>query len=425
MKPAVGFLLLMLTAAAPDTRYFRFQREIARSAEAKAGQTCVALDPAIFAHSASQLADLRLYRDGVAETPYVVRTSESSEGEQRSISLLNLGKRGAETVFDAEMPGARYSDVELTVAVKDFIAAVTVSGSRTQSGDQTRLGVYTIFDLTGQKLGRSTVLHLPKSDFRYLHFRVKGALAPDAFNGIWVERLPENSAKYVTVAETSRAVQKGKSTSVEFTVPAHVPVDRVTFVAGAAPALFSREARVRVNAATTPSGRPGVGSETGEPRSLQTFTGALLRVHGVRDGQRIDEERLSIDAPRSEMDVAATWTIEIDNGDDAPLQWAAVRLEMLVRSACFEAAPGAHYKLKYGDSALARPQYDYAALFSPQAEALIGIAGAEQANPAHRERPDARPFTERHPALLWTGLLVAVGVLGAIALRSGTHHVSH
>jgi hypothetical protein len=45
-------------------------------------------------------------------------------------------------------------------------------------------------------------------------------------------------------------------------------------------------------------------------------------------------------------------------------------------------------------------------------------AGAEQPNPAYQPRPDERPFTEKHPALLWLALVAVVVLLGAIALRS-------
>jgi hypothetical protein len=39
-------------------------------------------------------------------------------------------------------------------------------------------------------------------------------------------------------------------------------------------------------------------------------------------------------------------------------------------------------------------------------------------NPQYRARPDARPFTEKHPGLLWAALVLVVGVLGFVALRT-------
>ena len=56
------------------------------------------------------------------------------------------------------------------------------------------LGSYTIFDLTRQKLGRSTVLHLPESDFGILHFRIAGPIPPESVVGLSVERLPAKPA---------------------------------------------------------------------------------------------------------------------------------------------------------------------------------------------------------------------------------------
>ena len=117
------------------------------------------------------------------------------QAEEKSIVPLNLGQRGGQTVFDAAMPEANYSDIQLAVTGQNFIATVTVSGSQAESGSrETKLGAYTIFDLTRQKLGRSTVLHLPESDFRYLHFRIAGPLAPESINGLSVMRLPAEPA---------------------------------------------------------------------------------------------------------------------------------------------------------------------------------------------------------------------------------------
>ena len=108
----------------------------------------------------------------------------------------------------------------------------------------------------------------------------------------------------------------------------------------------------------------------------------------------------------------------IDNGDDAPLSLERVRLQMRERKLCFEAAPNVRYALFYGDSALTAPHYDYATLFTPQADASQAALGPEQANPTYQPRPDERPFTEKHPALLWAALIVVVALLGVLALRS-------
>ncbi len=197
------------------------------------------------------------------------------------------------------MPEGRYSDVELDVTAKNFIATVAVTGSQTDGGREgTELGMFTIFDLSGQKLGRSTVLHLPESDFRYLYFAIAGPVKPEDVAGLSVERVPAKQ-HYVTVADTNRVVEKGHETTVQFKVPANVPVERVEFVVGAEPANFSRDVTVRVSPVVA-----GKQTTDQEPPAPVESSGNLLRLHATRDGHRIDEEHLAVDAPWAEFGAA-------------------------------------------------------------------------------------------------------------------------
>ena len=416
MRLGACVVLIAVFFASPEIRYFHYERPV-QTVPQQTGQTCLTVDPAIFACAAPQLADLRLYHDD-AETPYVIRVAAVAAGAEKSIAPLNLGVRGSETVFDAELPDTHYSDLSLAVSAQNFIATVSVSGSRTKAANTaTKLGSFTIFDLTKQRLGRSTVLHLPESDFPYLHFRIEGSLHPDNITGLSVERLPATQPTFVTVAEFSHFTQKDRNTVFEFTVPAHVPVDRVVFTAGSTPAQFSRDVKISVVPIT-----PAPATDREEPPQTVTSPGSLLRIHSVQNGRRIDEERLAIDAPRaylwSDFDTTSKWTVTVDNGDDVPITVKSVQLQMLERTLCFDAGIGTRYTLYYGDSALSAPRYDYASLFAPQANPAQATTGPEQHNPALQSRPDARPFTEKHPALLWIALIAVIALLGLIALKS-------
>ena len=410
MKLIAIFLLLGLAAPSPELRYFRYERSIETPPQTS-GQTCVVLSPAVFSHAATQLSDLRLYR-GSSETPYVILRSVPIAPSQEQIAPLNLGRRAGQTVFDLAMPAGRYRDLELAITGHDFVATVTVSGSQEQASLRTRISSFTIFDLTRQRLGRSTVLHLPDSDFRFLHFSVAGPIVPENISGLSVERMPASKAKYQTVAETSQVTVNGRDTVVEFSVPRHTPVDRVVFIPGAVPTSFSRDVRISVS----PVSQQRSSDAVEPPR--QVAYGSFLRVHRLQDGHRLDEERLDMLAPETEFDTAAKWTVTIENQDDAPIQISSVRLEMLERSLCFEASDAASYTLYYGDSALAAPRYDYASLFALQSNAAKAGAGPEKPNPDYQDRPDSRPFTERHPVLLWAALAIVILLLGAVALRT-------
>jgi hypothetical protein len=418
-----SLLLLLIASAAPGAElpYFHFERAI-DDQSVKQGQGCLVLDAGIFEHAAPQLADLRVYR-GTVETPYAIHIAEPFMPAEERIMPLNLGSRAGQTVFDATMPPGSYSDLQLFVTGQDFIATINVTGSQSQSaGPQTSLGSFTIFDLTLQKLGRSTVVHMPESDFRYLHFRVTGPVPPEAITGLSAMRHSTAQTRYVTVAENSQLEQKGHTSVVEFTVGPHTPVDRVVFVplaeSGPEPATFSREVTVSVTRVAA-----AAATDADQPPQPATSSGNILRVHRVEDGHRLDEEHLTIDPLMAAFDKVSKWTITIDNGDDAPLAINSVRLEMLEHDLCFDASADAHYTLLYGDTSLAPPQYDYAQLFVARASAAQLKAGPEEPNPAYKSRPDMRPFTEKHPALLWIALVCVLLLLGGIALRSARHTV--
>jgi hypothetical protein len=376
-------------------------------------QTCLILDAQLFAHPSPQFADLRLYHDS-KETPYVIHLSAPVQARETSIVPMNLGERGDQISFDAAMPEGSYSDIQIDVAGQDFIATVTVSGSQAQTDhSQTKLGSYTIFDLSHQKLGRSTILHIPTSDFRYLHFQIAGPLSPQSITGVAVDKLPASEARYETVAQSSSVTQKDHASVLEFTVPALVPVDRLAFTVGAQPVNFSRNVTITVTAVEPPPATDAI-----EPLRPQTVMGNILRIHTVQNGHRIDEENLDIDTPGTTLDKPAKWTVAIDNGDDIPLAIQSVHLQMLQRTLCFEAAGSGQYTLRYGDPALTAARYDYATLFTPQIDAAQATAGPEQRNPEYQPRPDQRPLTERYPGLLWGALVIVIATLALIAFRS-------
>jgi hypothetical protein len=402
--------LLAVTAVSPEIRYFSRERPVQNTPQ-RPMQTCLTLDAELFAHASPQFSDLRLYHDS-KETPYVIHLSAPVQARETSIVPMNLGERGDQISFDAAMPEGSYSDIQLDVAGQDFIATVTVSGSQAQTDrSQTNLGSYTIFDLSRQKLGRSTILHIPTSDFRYLHFQIAGPFSPESITGVAVDKLPASEARYETVAQSSSVTQKGHASVLEFAVPAHVPVDRLAFTIGPQPPNFSRNVTITVTG-------PPPATDAVEPPRPQTVTGNILRIHTVQNGHRIDEENLDIDTSGTILDKPAKWTVTIDNGDDAPLAVQSVHLQMLQRTLCFEAAGSGQYTLFYGDPALAAARYDYATLFTSQTDAAQAAAGPEERNPERQPRPDERPLTERYPGLLWGALVVVIVTLALIAFRS-------
>ena len=145
-------------------------------------------------------------------------------------------------------------------------------------------------------------------------------------------------------------------------------------------------------------------------------SGELSRIHMVRHGQKIDVEQTTIDLYHAGGDKEMMKVI-IHNGDDRPLSISGAHLQSYERRAYFTSSFTSP-RLYYGDQKLVAPVYDYDKLFQKEASAVQASLSNEQANSAYKERPDERPWSDRHPAVLWIAIIAAVVVLGALALKS-------
>ena len=427
MKPVMLLALLLWQASsgsAPvdaNPQYLRYQRAVSVAAES--GQSCAVVDPQIFPHAAPSLKDLRLYQDG-REVPYAITLSVPQQLDSETAQVRNLGLRGRDIVFDLEMPNRPYTEITLDLAGQDFLATATVSGTRDPNySNQTRLGEFTLFDLTSQHLSRNTTLHLQETNLPFLHIELAVSPAtgnrsfratPEMVLGVTVPPSREAQSLYTTAVTSTNIAQRGRQSVATFSLPERIPIERVSFdLPPAYKANFSRDVRIT----DRPEGSASLGSES--------LAGTILRVHLTQAGREIRQEQLSVPATLgSNMQSGATVEVAVDNGDDTPLPIHAVRLEMRQRKICFDISSRQPLTLYYGDPALTTPQYDYARLFSPSDATQTAQLGAEQLNPDYRDRPDARPLTERHPHLLWIGLLVVICILAMVAIRSSkaVHH---
>jgi hypothetical protein len=426
VKSAILLALLLWQAAsgpapvASDPQYLRYERTISTSGGA--GQSCAVIDPQIFPHAAPSLKDLRLYQ-GSQEIPYAITLSEPQQPDSDTARVRNLGLRGRNIVFDVEMPNRPYTELTLDLAGQDFLAIATVSGTRDPNySNQTRLGDFTLFDLTSQHLSRNTTLHLQETNLPYLHIELavspatgnrSFAATPEMVQGVTVPPSREAQSLYTTAATTTTITRRNRQSVATFVLPERVPVERVSFdLAPTYKANFSRDIRI--------TDRP-----EGSDSVSESLAGTILRVHLNQARREIRQEQLSVPAILgSNMQSAATVEVAVDNGDDAPLPIAAIRLEMRQRKICFDVSSAQPLTLFYGDPALTAPQYDYARLFVPSDTMHPAQLGLEQSNLSYRQRPDARPLTDRHPNLLWIVLLAVVCILAIVAIRSSktVHH---
>lgn len=428
-------LLLLQQGTPPDRgaevgaspELFRYERPIQLPPGTR-GPACAVLDAPVYAHTGGEMSGLRVYRSDAApkadkrtDVPFALTESGEAGQQDERARVLNLARRGSATAFDLAMPARAYTEVTLDLAAHNFIASARVAGGDHPGHTPNDLGEYALFDLTAQRLSRSTTLPLQEASFPILHVELTlrpspgsphAAFAPDIVRGATVPPSRYAQTLFTTVAETSALAPKDRDTTATFRLGAHVPVERVRFVLPPAfDANFSRPVRI--------TARP---VSSIDDASTEILTGTIQRVHlpAADLGRPIRQEQLTVEAVlAANLRQDATVTIAVQNGDDAPLPLSAVQLQMRQRKVCFDATPGAAYVLRYGDDAPVRPAvYDYARLFRATATAASATLGAEALNPHFNGTIRRQSYIARHPELLWIALLATIAILGAVAVHS-------
>jgi Protein of unknown function (DUF3999) len=409
MNPGIKMgaaLLALAIFAGPSISHFKYQRPV--QAEL-ARQRFVTVDEQIWKNARPDLGDLRLY-SGQQEVPYALIVERGSrENDRQDVRVLQQSVVDGKTQFMIDMAGvAEYDHIDLKLATKNFVAHARVEGQEDLHGAQwARLTESILYDLSKENLGGNSMLRLPLSTYKYLRVTIDGPVKPDDIRGASSEFRQEQKAVWrdvggaPAVAEMpARALREGsarverKGTVLTFAVPENVPVDRVNFDIDPAQANFRRSVQVT------------------DDKDVYIGSGEINRIHMVRSGQKIDSD--DHDVTFSAVG-HKTIKVIIDNGDDPPLRLKTARLEQLEHRLYFDAPAAAALTLYYGAERLEPPVYDYAKLFLLAKDAAPAQLGGEEANRAYM---DERPWTERHPAVLWIAIVAAVLILGAIALRS-------
>jgi hypothetical protein len=415
----VGLAAIILVAGAGAAGVghpaFRYERPVLPAPSA-APETCVALPLELLPHAAPQLEDLRLMA-GDREVAYQLRiSSDVAEQVGRPAQILNLGKRDGAISFDVDMTEPRYSRMLLKMARSHFSVLVHVTGIDRPGEAGVAFPEIAYSSDTPEDEPQIKLILLPESDFRYLHFEIQTlALEPVTPRDIaGVDVLVESAEppRYVQAALASGPQQKPHETIYEFAVPANVPLDRLSFTSDDPNAVFSRTADLE-RFPSSPSQIAATVEEAGTAKRATPVQSEGITLARLPDTKRQPQ---TIHLGLGAMSSASTVRLTVQNGDDAPLALHGITLEMRERRVCFLRKANTSYTLRYGDPSLGPPRYDLTPIEAVAADASISTLGAERA--LTPETAAERPFTERHPVMLWVALIIVVGTLGVVALRS-------
>ena len=382
----------------PSISYFTNVRDVRISQADR--QNYFVVDEEIWTHARPDLADLRIY-DGESQVQYALSEQRGgTSSHEAAAKILNLGSVGGHTEFDLDMGKiARVRPHPIAAGCERFRGDSIARGKQRSwaAKSATQLPPATLYDFTREELGSNPVLKLPASSFRYLHVKLSAGISPAQVKGASVYNLQETKAVWTSVGSCGAPSQVARTTVIICDSPVRVPVDRVRF---------------RVDPRQVNFRRAVVLSDASEQRY---GGGEITRVRMNRGGTTVVAEEM--DVPIRETRVPSRVKITVDNGDNPPLSISGVELLSVERRVYFDPQGKSLLKLYYGDSKLGSPVYDYARFFKADPAAARAELGPGTHNEAYRGRPDDRPWSERHKAVLWLAMLLAVIVLAALAIR--------
>ncbi len=398
---AIGFTLAAPVTRLPATQgpgisYFTNVRDIRISQPGV--QNYFVVDEEIWRRARPDLGDLRIY-DGDSQVQYAISVQRGGTSSQEEVArILNLGSVGGRTEFDLDMGQiAEYDRIRLGLDARDFVVTASVAGSN-ELGTKlaSQLPPATLYDFSREALGSNSVLKLPTSSFRYLHVRLSSGISPQQVKGATVYNLQETKAVWTSVGSCAAPAQKQRTTVITCESPLRVPVDRIRFQVDSKQVNFRRAVMLSDSSGQYESG------------------GEITRVRLNRGGTTVVSQEM--DVPIAGQS-SGRLLITVDNGDNPPLAIAAVQLLSVERRVYFDSPEESSLKLYYGDYKLGPPVYDYGRFFKADPAAAKTELAPGAHNEAYRGRPDDRPWSERHNAVLWLAMLLAVAVLAVLAVR--------
>jgi len=400
---ALGLVAALSAALTPEPSisYFTNVRDLRISQPAS--QNYFAVDEEIWNRSRPDLADLRIY-DGESQVQYALSEQRGGTSSQEAAAkILNLGSVGGRTEFDLDLfDGStgqigEYDRIRLSLDAKNFVVTASVAGSNElRANSATQLPPATLYDFTREELGYNSVLKLPPSSFRYLHVKLSDGILPTQVKGASIYNLQETKAVWTSVGSCSSPSQVARTTVISCNAPLHVPVDRIRFQVDPKQVNFRR-------AVALDASNHGYGGG-----------GEITRVRMNRGGTAVVSEELDVPIVR---DRSGQLKITVDNGDNPPLAISGVQLLSVERRVYFDPQGKSLFRLYYGDSKLDSPVYDYARFFKADQAAAKAELEPSSHNPAYSGRPDDRPWSERHKAVMWVAMILAVTVLAGLAVR--------
>ena len=387
----------------PDAwRAWRYSRAIGVTDSSAPARINVPFD--LYAHSESDLSDVRIIDENGAEIPFIFYGPQFRPPvENRPATLREqsfLPNQYTQLVIDVGPTTEFHNGVEIRTPETNFINWVEIAVSDDAKTWRIVKDRAPISSFAKENIAGSRLVRYPDTNARYIRERIFDPAHRFPVSSVDVSlsrELKEPAQDTVPIA--LQLDSKAPKTSTRWIVDlgqSKVPVDGVRFVTSQP--QFFRVVRLQ-------------SSEDNE-NWLGYCDGAIYR---YKQGGK-QAESLQVTTPFVYWK-PRYWRIEILNANDAPLAGVSATLLVTPRALLFFPQSGHNYRILYGDASAKPPTYDLARTFDPHTwpDAVSATLASEIATANFL---DTRPFTERHPYVLWIAFLFAVAALGYAALRA-------
>jgi uncharacterized protein DUF3999 len=386
------------------------------------GRVTVVLDRDVYENARPDLGDLRVVDGDDSPVPYLLeRVGEEAPTFKRPV-ILNRGfvrGKSATVTLDFEGPVLK-RELFLSLSGDNFRRRVIVLGKGAHDEAWTTITdtAYVFAVPPASAAGgadtiarRYETVSLPENNQQFL--RVTVMKGEDETADLEIREVRAGTAAWRRPREVPLAPRlvKTEDTARRETLltldlgARHQPFRSVSLEA--ADARFFRGVTVEARPFPPPSARAGV------PLPPWVALGECAIYRYEVSGRTVESLRLELPGRQR------TLRLRIHNRDDSPLVIGGVTVGVPVERLAFEALPDRRYRLRYGAPGLGAPAFDLPRTVGDAARWTANAAEGRLQPPARLAAPAPRiPWTDRHPALLWAGLLATVVVLGLVTRRA-------
>ena len=412
IRLAILASLLTLLASAADLqdrwRAWRYSRPIAQESWSPNGsqspRTAEILVPwEVFAHCSARCDDLRIADAEGQEVPYQLKTEHATaRSESHEVHIVEnsfAAGKYTQIVGDLGSDAPFYDRVRIETPLSDFIVWAEVALSEDAKIWRVVEARAPIARFRKRSVDGAQTIPFQGLNSRFIRVRIFATVERFSITGLTVLREESRPAPLAKVPAGFQLANSDDTTETAWTIDlasSRIPVSQLR-LATETPEFYRA---VRIS-----------GSEDGKTWGYQG-SGVIYR---YQQGNTI-RESLSVDFP--EWPEIRFLRADVINGNDQPLRNAKLSLFAAPRMLVFRPQPNTDYRLLYGNERAGSPQYDLSHYLEAGAVKPVRVElslGPEEATTNYQ---DPRPFSERHPSVLWISLGVAIVLIGLTALRT-------